>query len=297
MITTFRALICGLLLAVPLAAAVPRQPVAIIYHISGEALGIVPGRSPGPLRLFDRLPSESTLELAAGSRLALAFVTGKRYELSGPARVTLGRGDLAARSRGVRTLAPVPPLPSLSPIAEEDRPGSTAGAVRIRSEMITALYPRHGVVVLAAETYLRFQPVTGTMEYLIEVQDDQGQTVFRANAASPPVKVPAGRLRAGHHYEWTVRTQDRPGALARGEAELVTLSQGAARMRDEARRILTIEGPRSLPLLAEIDHGLGLLLEAREDLRMALDGEPANPALREALAEIEMQLEDADDHN
>ena len=112
MMTTLRALFGALLLlAVPIAAAGPREPVAIIYQVSGEPLRTAPGRSPETLRLFDRLPAGAAVELKAGSRLALAFVTGKRYELSGPARATLGKGDLAVKSGGVRALAPVPPLP------------------------------------------------------------------------------------------------------------------------------------------------------------------------------------------
>jgi hypothetical protein len=293
MMTTFRALACGFLLISQTAAAGPREPVAIIYRITGEALRAAPGRR--PVHLFDRLPAETTLELAPGSRLALAFATGKRYELSGPARVTLGKGDLAAKSGGVRPLPSVPPLPHLAAIAEDEKPGPTAGAVRIRAERIAGLYPRRGVAALAAGTVLRFQPVIGAGKYRIEVQDGRGRTVFRTDAESPPVKVPAGTLRAGHRYSWMVRTLDRPGAVARGETDLVTLSKDAARTREQARETLESEGAGSLPLLAEIDHSLGLLLEAREDLRTALDGEPANPALREALAEIEMQLEVADD--
>lgn len=124
MIATLRAFACGLLLlAVPIAAAGPREPVAIIYQVSGEAR---------PLRLFDRLPAGATVKLPAGARVTLAFVTGKRYELSGPARATLGPEDLAAKSGGVKALASVPPLPHLEPIAPSERPGSTAGAIRIR---------------------------------------------------------------------------------------------------------------------------------------------------------------------
>jgi hypothetical protein len=295
MIATVRALTCGLLLLSQAATAGPREPVAIIYRITGEALRVAPGHS--PLHLFDRLPAETTLELSPGSRLAIAFVTGKRYEISGPARVTLGKGDLAAKSGGVRPLPSVPPLPRLAPIAEAEEPGPTAGAVRIRAERIAGLYPRRGVAVLADDAVLRFQPVLGAGKYRIEVQDGQGRTAFQTDAESPPVQVPAGRLRAGHRYSWMVRTLDRPGAVARGEADLVTLSEDAARARQETREILESEESGSLPLLAEIDHSLGLLLEAREDLRAALGGEPANPALRKALSEIEMQLEEADDHD
>jgi hypothetical protein len=292
MMTTVRALACGFLLISQTAAAGPRKPVATIYRITGEALRIAPGRS--PVHLFDHLPAETTLELAPGSRLSLAFVTGKRYEISGPARATLGKGDLAAKSGGARTLPSVPPLIRLDAIAKDEKPGLTAVAMLIRAERITGLYPRRGVAVLAGKTVLRFQPVTGAREYRIEVRDGQGRTVFRTDAGSPPVKVPAGTLRPGHRYSWMVRTLDRPGAIARGEADLVTLSEDAARAREETRKILENEEPGSLPLLAEIDQSLGLLFEARQELSKALDAN-GDPALRKALAEIEMQLEEADD--
>jgi len=133
MIMTLRAFTGGLLLlAVPITAAAPRQPVALVYQVSGEARRIAPGRSPERLRFSDCLPAGATLELKSGARVSLAFVTGIRYELSGPARATLGPGDLAAKSGGVKALASVPPLPRLVPIAPSEKPGRTPGAIIIR---------------------------------------------------------------------------------------------------------------------------------------------------------------------
>ncbi|HZI77815.1 MAG TPA: hypothetical protein VFD73_28000, partial [Gemmatimonadales bacterium] len=106
---------------------------------------------------------------------------------------------------------------------------------------------------------------------------------------------PAGLLRAGRGYRWTVRTLDRPGAVARGDAELIVLDEDAARRCEVVHDILEPEKPDSLPLLAEIDRSLGLLLEAREELQAALDSEPEDRALRAALAEIATQLENDDD--
>ncbi len=297
MITILRALACGLLLlAVPIAAAGPREPVALIYQISGGAQRIAPDHSLKPLRLYDRLPAGATLELPSGSRATLAFATGRRYELTGPARATLGPEDLASKSGGVKALVSLPPF-RLEPIAASDHPGRTPGAILIRGERITGLYPCRGTAALAGATVLLFKPVPGAMEYRIEVQDRQGQTVFQADAQSSPVEVPAGMLHSGRRYWWTVRTLDRPGPVARGDGEFVTLSEDVARAREETWEVLKPEGPGSLPLMAEIDHSLGLLLEARDELRTALDRGPANPALREALAEIEAQLEDVDDRS
>jgi hypothetical protein len=210
MIATARTPALGLLLLAPMlappAAGAPHEPVALVYEIRGEALRIAPGRSPRPLRLYDHLPARTTLEVATRSGLTLAFATGKRYEISGPARVILGKGDLTDRSGGVRTLPTVPPFPRLAAIAEDDRPGPKAGAIRIRGEGIPGLYPHRGATVLPGEILLRFLPVTGAERYRVEVYDDQGRTLFAAETPSSPVAVPAGTLQAGLNYHWTVRT-------------------------------------------------------------------------------------------
>jgi hypothetical protein len=296
-----RLLRLGVLVAIPLNAiagvmgAEASEPVAIIYLLDGEASVAASDAARRPLRLFDRLPAGAALEVGPGSHLALAFASGQRYELGALSQVKLGTKDLAHRAGHVRSLSPVRPLLSLFPIAENDHPGPRHAAPRIRSERIMGLYPRHGTAVLAKEAVLDFQPVEGARAYRIEVQDDQGGAVFQIDIETPPVKLPAGTLRAGLRYQWTVCTLDRPVAVARGEAELVTLSENDAREREKARKILETETPDSLPLLAEIDRSLGLLVEARKELREALDRKPGDPGLRQALAEIETRLEEEND--
>jgi len=157
------------------------------------------------------------------------------------------------------------------------------------------LYPRCGAAVLADEAVLHFQPVEGARGYRIEVQNLQGWPVFQVDVESLPVKVPAGTLHAGLSYRWTVCTLDSPVAIACGEAGLVTLSKDNARTREKVREILESDIPDSLPLLAAIDRRLGLLLEARDELREALDRKPGDPGLLQAFDEIATQLEDKDD--
>ena len=296
-----RILCLGILVAEPLCAPAEAArigvhgPVAIVYSLAGEASLAAPDGAIRLLCLFDRLPAGAIVEVGPGSRLALAFVNGLRYQLDERSSATLGPSDLSIRSGPVRPLPSVPPLPRLLPIAEEDDPGLRAGAVRIRGERITGLYPHGGAAALVGETVLRFRPVAGARGYRIEIRDRQGRTVFQTETESAPVKVPAGTLRPGLDYQWVVRTLDRPGAIARGEAKIVTLSQHAAQAREEARKVLEAEGPDSLPLLAEIDRSLGLLLEARKELQTALLEKPGDPALRRALAEIEARLVDEND--
>ncbi len=271
MIQTLRAFAGGLLLlAVPTAAAGPRQTVALVYQVSGEAQRTAPGRSPELLHPLDRLPAGIILELKPGSRVSLAFVTGRRYELSGPARATLGPGDLAARSGAVRTLAPVPPLPLLKPIAVSDHPGQTAGAIIIRGDEIQGLYPGHGTRALASSAVLSFESVDGAQRYSIEVEDEWGEIVYGSETVSSRVTLPENVLRPGMSYHWSVRTLDRPGSMARGEADFTTLDAKTARAREELRRFVERAGdPESFSLLAGVDQGLGLLAEAWDERRPA----------------------------
>ena len=162
--------LCG----VAAAESPPAEPVALVYWLQGEATLTEPSGERRPLRLFDRLPKDAVVEAAPGSRLALAFANGRRYELAGSSRVTLGRADLAGRSGPVLTLRPVPPLPRLLPVAAEERPGLRAGAVRIRAERIEGLQPDLGMTTLAGETVLRFLPVEGGRTYRIEIRDREG---------------------------------------------------------------------------------------------------------------------------
>jgi hypothetical protein len=280
------------LVAMPVAGA--SQPVAIVYSLSGEASLAAPtGRH---LRLFDRLPSRATVEVGPGSRLALAFASGLRYEMEEGSRATLGTTDFASRSGPVHPLSRVPPLPCLAPIAEDDQPGPRAGAVRIRAERISGLYPRRGAAIIAGEAVLRFKPVEKGGPYRVEVQDDEGQVVFRVDVEAPLVKVPGRALLPGARYYWTVRTLNRAGSVVRGEADFVALPKDAARAREELRAAVAAEGNgESLALLAAIDRSLGMQLEARKELQAALERSPGNAALDEELAALDQQLEEDGD--
>jgi CHAT domain-containing protein/Tfp pilus assembly protein PilF len=269
------------------------EPVALVYWLRGEATLTVPSEERRPLRLFDRLPAGATVEVGPGSRLALAFANGRRYELGERSRAMLGPADLSLRSGPVRTLPSVPPLPRLLPIAEEERPGLSAGAVRIRAERFAGLYPRRGAAALAGVTVLRFEPVEGAGKYGLEVQDRQGNVVFAIEVTASPVSLPAEVLQPGTHYHWTVRTLERVGPVAKGEADFVTLPSGLAQKRETLRTAVEAAGDgASLVLLAEVDRSLGMLIESRDGLRAAVEKSPGDAALAEELAVIERQLEE-----
>ncbi len=248
----------------PASAAAP-LPVAITYELAGEARHGGPGRPLQLMHLYDRLPAGTSIELAAGSRLALAFVSGKRYEISGPARATLGREDFVARSGGVRALPSVPPLPRLAPIAKEENPGAGAGAIRIRGEEIDGLRPRGGAMILAGATVLRFRAASGAAHHRVEIENGRGTVIFRSTTEGSAVEVPAGILEPGARYHWTVTALDQPGPARRGEADFATLSRKTAEAREKWREAVEAMGDGgSEALLAAVDHGLGLTSEAGE---------------------------------
>jgi hypothetical protein len=266
-------------------------PVALVYWLRGEAAVSVSSEGSRRLRLFDRLPVRAIVESGPGSRLALAFASGRRYELGERSRVTLGVTDLSSRSGPVRPLLSVPPLPRLLSITEEEHSGMRAGAVRIRSERIAGLYPRYGAATLTGATVLRFEPVKGAGKYQVEVQDHQGNAVFTAETRDFVVRLPEGVLQSGMRYDWTVRTIERVGPVAQGGADFITLAQDLAEAREALRKAVEAAGDgASLALLAEVDRGLGLLPEARDEFRAAARSSPGDATLAMALVEIERRL-------
>jgi hypothetical protein len=242
--------------------------VALVYSLAGEATLRVHSGERRPLHIRDRFTAGATVEVGPSSSLALAFANGRRYELGERSRVTLGPADLASRTGPVRPLSSVPPLPCLSPIAATDRPGPRAGAVRIRGERIAGLYPGHGAATLAGATLLRFEPVAGGGRYRVEVQERRGKLIFEVETTASVVTLPAGLLRPGTPYDWSVRTLERAGPVAEGRAGFVTLSARLAAEREALRKALTAEGDgAAMALLAEVDRSLGLLAESRDELR------------------------------
>ena len=109
----------------PLAAAGPREPVAILYQVSGEALRIAPGRSPEPLHLFDRLPAggHGGAQAQRPPRPGVRDRQALRDLRPGPrdARQRRPRGEIRRRA-GAPSGAPSPP-----PVADRGRRSSWTG--------------------------------------------------------------------------------------------------------------------------------------------------------------------------
>lgn len=255
--------------------------VAIVASMSGTATVRSGDAAPQPVKLFDWVADGTTIEVAKGGSVTLAFANGTRYELSEGARATLGANGFTSITGKKRDLTAVPPLPNVAAIAstgEQTRPA----AFRVRGAKITGLYPHAGASALANETTLRFDAVPQAARYKVEIEDEAGSTLLEVETDTPSVVVSPGVLAAGQHYYWRVRTLD-SGVSARGESDFTTLSAEHAASRNALRKA-AIADASSLPLLAEIDRRLGLLYEANQELREAAAKAPNDAALQAAVA-------------
>jgi len=259
------------------ASGQPNNPAAIVYSLVGAASHLDrPGKAARPVALFDWLPAGTVLKVASGSRLALAFASGNRWALGGGATATLGSAGLAFHRGDVRPLQSVPHLP-VAPVRNDERDGwrtgarVVPGAISVRSETISGLYPDRGSTSLASAVQLRFKAVPPAPKYRVEIIDQESKVVFRIETEASEVAVPPETVAPGRSYRWTVETLDRPGAMARGEATLVTLDASQAQAREELRRWAQSSGAMDdLQLLEGVDKALGLREESRpaaEDAR------------------------------
>jgi hypothetical protein len=273
------------------AAAGGAPPVAIVYSLSGSAWIQDTSRARHEAERFGWLSADAAVEVGPDSTLLLAFVNGARYELGPGARASLSsEGTLRAPSGPVRALASVPPLPRLAPLTE--RPPARAGALRIRGARIEGLYPHQDASALPDQAVLSFEPLPGSTGYKVQVEDDVGNAVFSAETQTPSILVSPGVLRPGSRYHWTVRSL---GGLApgRGDADFETASTETLAARESLRCSLQELGDAaSLALLAEVDASLGLLKEARQGFRAALDQSPGDATLQAALARVEQRMVD-----
>jgi len=276
----------------PPGTAAARQPVAIVYALSGTAwVKTADANAKRPAERFEWIPADADLEVGPDSTLRIAFLNGSRYELGGRAKVTLSAdGALRSSSGAVRPLAPVPPLPRLEPLAADVKPPAQAGALRIRGGRIEGLYPRDDASVIPDKTELSFELLPGTARYKVQVENELGTAVFDVEIHTASVVVSPGVLRPGSRYHWTVRSLGRTTA-ARGEADFVTVDAESLAAREKLRRSLQGVGDAdSLALLAEVDSRLGLLVEARGAFRAALANAPNDQAIQAALERLERRL-------
>jgi len=267
------------------AAVAADAPIAIVSQLEGSAHVTAAPAPRTSLALFDWIPRGATIELAPASKAVIAFANGKRWELGERAKVTIDENGVTSSTGTVRQLASLPPMPAIAPVASNGT--QRAAATRIRGSKIEQLYPNESAVTLADETTLRFAPDGGASRYRIEIENESGDTVFHAETESTSVAISPGILKPGARYYWKVRTLDKIGSTARGEAEFATLAADKAESRAALKKALLAGGDApSLALLAEIDRNLGLLHEAETGLQAALAQSPNDAALRIALERV-----------
>jgi hypothetical protein len=270
-----------------------QEAVAVVTSVTGSVTLTVQPDKKSSVHLFDWLPVGSVIESAAGSDLTLVFADGRRYEIGEKSRVTLAPAGPKSSAGTLRPLEAVPPMPRLVAISTV-RAGARSGAIRVRSGSdlhFRNLYPNGESVAIPESTVLRFAPIEGASRYRVELEDETGKTVFDAETPLSAVTVPVGILRPGSRYYWKVRTIERSGPSVRGESDFTTLGEEDIRRRAAVSAVLMKKGDtESLALMAEIDHRLGLLMEAREGFQAALAKAPEDAALQRALADLDAQL-------
>lgn len=276
------------LLAVAPRAGETKEAAALVVTASGP-MSVGEGPTRRTVRALDWLESGSVLD--AGSQTAVvALAGGRRFELLAGARVRIAPDRLEVVTGQTRELESVSPIPRVARLASNEKAGTRSGAMRIRGRRISRLYPSGDVVTLAEATMLRFALAPGIVEYHVEIEDDEGATVFHVSTRGGEVLVARDVLQAGRRYRWSVRGGSGAG-LARGEAEFSTLDAQAASARQKlAASIGKSQEVGALALLAEVDRQLGLLLEARDGFARALERAPEASELRTALAEIDAHL-------
>jgi hypothetical protein len=287
------ALPLALLALLDAAVAPPDEAAALIVSTTGQlALASVPGAASRPLHAFDWLAAGALVVSGAESSAVIALPNGRRFELGSDTRARVGPGSLELLKGRVREQPRVAPLPRLAALSPEAHPGARAAALRIRGRRIGDLYPAGDATVLSDSAVLTFAALPGIARYEVEVENEEGELVFRAESTGAVVSVRPDALRPGARYRWQVRGASALGP-ARGEAEFSTLDGEDAAARERLRSSLAgTADAASLALLAEVDRALGLLREARETFARALESSPGNEALRAAIERIDAQVRD-----
>jgi len=251
----------------------------------------VPSGGKKAVQLFDWLQAGALIEVGPASRISIAYANGSRYALAEGTKATIAPGGPEALVGNMSSLESVPALPRLAALA--NAAGTRPAATRIRGgpDSIRNLYPFADSAALPEGSVLRFTPVEDTKRYRVELEDDTGRIVLAAETQSTTIAVPAGILRPGVRYHWSVGTVERMGPAVRAESDFSTLPEEDIRRRATLRTALVKTGDaESLAFLAEIDRRLGLLEEAREEFQAALTKSPGDAALQKAIAEIDNRL-------
>jgi hypothetical protein len=290
-VTGVRVLVFVLLMSPASAAtAIDSSPegfAALVADVSGGGAVTRAGKQPHTVGLYDALEPGVEIVVPSDVRITLVFASGRRVEVSGPAKARVARDGVSSSSGNIRDLPWLPRLPRVPAIASSD--SGKVAAIRLRASAIPWLYPSVGATTRADETTLEFARAAGAGPYKVQVDDRDGVSVFKAETDVSQVSVPAGVLKSASLYYWTVRASGPGGGSA--QASFRTLSAGDERARERFKAAIEeTNDARALGVLAELDRRLGLIAEARKELQAAVRAAPEDAALRSALARLEAQI-------
>lgn len=265
-------------------------PVVIVTTATGSVWVSSETTPQRLVKAFEWLTENSAIEVASSSEAALVFMSGARFTLGARARARVTRTGLADQSGEVRALPPLPPFPQVAPISLPD-PRSRSAAVRVRGRE-WAMFPSDGTNAMHSATVLRFAAAQGAERYHIEVIDEHGFLAFTTTTKLTNVRVPTNVLKPDQRYTWAVHALDTAGELTVGRQSFVTLSeQDSAARQAFASSIFELRDPHLLALLGILDSSLGLLADAREELRRAAEGLQGDSGLNALLSHLEAALE------
>jgi hypothetical protein len=276
--------------------AVESSPIVLIYRLTGES-SVVPGGGgeTHPAELFDWLSVGDEIRVGKDGRIAIVFVTGTRYELTGPAAAELTAEGLRRAEGKVEALPPIPPLPLplRSAHPADAFAGTRLGGVVLRGSGLSWIYPRQGATTDARETTLRFGASSESAAgYRVVLEDEDGTVLLHTVVKEREVALPPDLLDDGRRYYWRVLALEEAGTSGVAEGDFRTLdSESASR-----RRILQPQLGRSndayvLALLAEAERSLGLVWESRENFCEAHRLAPEDATLRKRCEDLESLLQ------
>ncbi len=264
---------------------------AVVISLEGNVTVTTGSGAAVPARVFDWLKAGTAIETGPGSHVALALGNGQRFEVQESSRATVEAQTVQEVSGTLRRLAPAPPIPRLAAIEGGPPAGGRAGAVRLRGPQIRNCYPGARASVLADQAILRFDPADEVREYLIEVEDADGASVYRTRTTAVTVPLAPGLLAPGATYLWRA-TGVGGEPPPRCEAEFRVVPAKDAKEREAYRAAAQQEGGvEPLLMLAELDRRMGLAFEARSGLMAVKARFPdLTAAQREVLARVEERL-------
>jgi hypothetical protein len=282
-------------LVIPLshAAECCRNSVAVVASLSGSATLRSPGSAEKiAVASLDWLTEGATLEVGPRSQVVLILLNGRRYELSEGAKATVTANAAPKITGASRELPALPPMPKPAQVEADFAP--TPGAVRTRGQdQMSELYPRAGTVVLPDKVSLHYKAVPKATSYRVTLEGNAGESLWKVTTESTDAAVPAGTLEPGALYHWSVSAMSSANVvIGFGMAEFSVLSAEDALRRSEFESALREKSSDSstLALLAGVDFRAGLIAEACEEFKAALEQKPDDVALRRALESARASL-------